>query len=276
MQPANQTLSDAATPSPALRQRRCPACNRDAPSHLRAYSPPEWDVARCEGCGFVYLRNPPPYEALEEEFAWERTFPEKRRKGGSTPLSGVNRKLRAAVGLKGGRRTDDWLAGWIGGGRVLDIGCGARVRVRPPVVPYGIELSRQLHARADEQMRRSGGFCVHAPGAEGIWRFEPDYFDGVVMNSYLEHEVQPLTLLRGVHRTLKSGGVAFVRVPNFGSLNRRIVGRRWCGFRHPDHVNYFTVSSLARLARSVGFEIRLVNRVTLPVNDNIQALLTKA
>ena len=142
-------------------------------------------------------------------------------------------------------------------------------------MPYGIELSSGLHAKIDPKMRARGGYCLQAPGADGIWQFEPEFFDGIIMSSYLEHEVDVARVLAGAFRSLKPGAAVFVRVPNFGSLNRRIMGARWCGFRYPDHVNYFTLSSLRQVAATAGLTLKLVNRANLWVDDNIQALLIK-
>jgi predicted SAM-dependent methyltransferase len=124
-------------------------------------------------------------------------------------------------------------------------------------------------------MRARGGYCLHAAGAEGIWQFPAGFFDGIIMSSYLEHEVEMRKVLEGAHRALKRGGRIFVRVPNFGSLNRRVMGAKWCGFRYPDHVSYFTLASLRRVAAGAGFRTELMNRMTLWVDDNIQALLVK-
>ena len=96
------------------------------------------------------------------------------------------------------------------------------------------------------------------------------------MFSYLEHETNVLGVLRGAHRALKDTGAVFVRVPNFGSLNRRVIGPKWCGFRYPDHVNYFTLSSLTNTASKAGFDTTLINRFTRPVDDNITVLLRKS
>lgn len=253
--------------------RPCPACGTDHAKRLEAYSPAEWDVVECQTCGFVYLRNPPPYQALKEDFAWEKTYAEKKKKGGSTGLSGFNRWLRGKLGLTGGKRGDKLFPRLFGAGKVLDIGCGDRIRTEPPITPYGIEISTALQARADAAMRARGGFCLHDAGADGVWKLDEGFFDGVILHSYLEHEADPLRVLKGIHRALKPGGVVYVRVPNFGSLNRRVVGATWCGFRHPDHVNYFTLASLRDMAAKAGFSTELLNRANLWVDDNIQALL---
>ena len=124
-------------------------------------------------------------------------------------------------------------------------------------------------------MRARGGYCVHASGSEGITKFSDSHFDGVLMNSYLEHEVDVLPVLSGSHRCLKPDGKLFVRVPNYASVNRRLFGRSWCGFRYPDHVNYFTPESLRNAAEKTGFKVRILNPFRLPFDDNIHALLTK-
>jgi 2-polyprenyl-3-methyl-5-hydroxy-6-metoxy-1,4-benzoquinol methylase len=253
----------------------CPVCAADRAARLEAYAPAEWDVVECGECKMVYLRNPPAYETLQDEFAWERTYAEKRKLGGSTAFSGINRWIRAKLGLQGGRRTDRRFLGWFGAGPVLDIGCGGGNRVLPPMVPYGIELSNALWKRSDAAMRQHGGHCLHEAGATGIWKFDAGFFNGVIMHSYLEHEIDVAGVLDGAHRALKPGGMVFVRVPNFGSINRRVVGKSWCGFRHPDHVNYFNLASLRAVAAKAGFSIKLVNRWNLWFDDNIQALLVK-
>ena len=258
-----------------LTYRACPACDGAEATRLEAYSTPDWSIGKCASCGFVYLQNPPDYEALEEDFAWEKTYVKKREATpGSTVFSPLQRKVRTKTRLFSRDRSQK-MRGWFKDGHVLDIGCGAGGRIPEPMVPYGIELSRDLHAKADATMRARGGSCVFGPGAEAIWEFEEAQFDGIVMNSYLEHEVAAKRVLEGAYRCLKPDGAIYVRVPNFGSLNRKVIGKTWCGFRHPDHVNYFTLSSLRTMVEEAGFTLSLVNPMTLPIDDNINALLRK-
>lgn len=256
--------------------RTCPSCGTEAAHPLAAYSNDPWEIAACVNCRFVYLRNPPEYEALKESLAWEKTYAAKREASGrgSTFFSPLARRIRNGLNMY--RDKSKLFGRWFGDGHVLDIGCGDTPRIPPPMTPYGIEISTRLHKAADAMMRARGGFCLHGAGAEAIWKFDREMFDGIIMNSYLEHESRPLEVLKGAHRALKPSGAVFVRVPNFGSLNRRLIGRNWCGFRHPDHVNYFTLQSLRDMAARAGFSTRLVNRISLPVDDNISVLLRKS
>jgi hypothetical protein len=68
-----------------------------------------------------------------------------------------------------------------------------------------------------------------------------------------------------------------VKVPNFASVNRRLRGNRWCGFRFPDHVNYFTPATLARLAHEAGYVVDPGRRADRPLlGDNLYAVLRPA
>jgi hypothetical protein len=63
-------------------------------------------------------------------------------------------------------------------------------------------------------------------------------------------------------------------VPNFASWNRVIRGAKWCGFRYPDHVNYFSPRTLKLLAEVSGYRMEpqhITDR--LPFSDNMYAVL---
>ncbi len=268
-------LPGTEAPDTASPLRPCPACESPRASALPQYSRGDWQIVTCSECSLTYLANPVEYVALEEDFAWEKTYVEKKQKtGGSTRLSPLIRKLRQRLRLTH-RDQHALFRSVFGDGHVLDIGCGTGEQIRPPMTPYGIELSTALHAQADALMRSHGGYCVKGAGAEAIHEFAPETFDGILMYSYLEHETDLMGVLRGAYRALKSGGAVFVRVPNFGSINRRVVGAGWCGFRYPDHVTYFTLDTLRATCARAGFTTTLVNRLRLPIDDNISVVLHK-
>ena len=81
---------------------------------------------------------------------------------------------------------------------------------------------------------------------------------------------QPLALLEACRAKLVPGGRVIIKVPNFACWNRRVRGRRWCGFRYPDHVNYFTPATLTRLVEAAGLCVRSPGwRDRLPTSDNM-------
>ena len=267
IQPASET---------ATLGRNCPGCGCEENSSIDNYSHNEWQIAKCEKCDFVYLKNPPGYAALVDEFSWEKTSIRETKRRLSTRSIGAKVSKASIWRLSLLRFSRTKIAHYFDTGNVLDIGCGAGDRIlRSKGVPHGVEISRELNATANSSMERRGGYSIHAPAVDGVKAFPDSYFDSVLMHSFLEHEENPGGLLSGLHRVLKPGGYAYVRVPNYGSLNRMIMGKKWCGFRYPDHVNYFTLASLKAIAQKYGFEFKLLNFMNLIVDDNIKALIIK-
>lgn len=263
-----------ATATMTASARACPACGSAKRSALPHYSFEQWSIVQCGDCDFVYLGNPPGYAALVDDFAFEKTFQvEKARRLKTRPIA---KRLSDATRWRLNLRRKGRFMHLFNGGKVLDIGCGKGTELyMQGVTPFGIEISRDLAVIANERMKKHGGYAIQAPAVEGLKRFDAGMFDGVIMNSYLEHEENPREALDEVARVLRPGGKAYVRVPNFGGLNRRVTGKKWCGFRYPDHVNYFTLSGLRAMARKSGFSTSLVNWLTLPTDDNIKMVLTR-
>ena len=264
--------------------RSCPLCGADNHAQPASpYSQSPWDLKTCAKCGFVYLENPPSYVELEEDFAWEKTSAaEEARRDAERPLakclSRAFRHFRQRV-LKRDKLTA-LLFATLPRGKVLDIGCGGGgVFARLPAdryEPHGIEISRVLSVKADALARDRGGRVVQANAIAGLAQFAPDSLDAALLSGFLEHETQPALLLRELRRVVKPGAPVIVKVPNYGCINRAVRGAKWCGFRHPDHVNYFTPASLAQLAGDCGFKVA---RCTLgdrwPFSDNLWAVLQK-
>ncbi len=264
-------------PATALQVLRpCPTCGADGAADLPDYHRDAWRMGQCGACGLVYLLNPPGYEALVEDFAWEKTWAtEKAARLEARPLM-QRADLATRWRHKIGRKPDAVrYAEWFGSGNLLNVGCSSAAVQYPGFTQYGIEISADLAAKADENLKPHGGYCVHGPGSEAIRAFPDAMFDGVILRSYLEHEAHPRPVLEHVARILKPGGRAYVRVPNFNSLGRYVFGRNWVGFRYPDHVQYFTLATLRDLAARTGFAVRLLNPLRHPLDDNINALFER-
>jgi SAM-dependent methyltransferase len=211
---------------------------------------------------------------LSDDIAWEKTRAEERVRREKRGWAALDRMTRWRLKL-------GWLidhlrhrrAG-VAGGRALEVGCGAATRIPEGAIPYGIEVSSELARQASPLYEARGGKVIHAPAAHAIEEFPDAFFDNIIMRSYLEHEAQPRLVLERAFAKLKPGGKISLRLPNFGSINRFVMRKNWCGFRFPDHVNYFTPRTLRKLGESVGYEFRWLNRLSL-FDDNIIAELRK-
>jgi len=258
--------------------RNCPQCGRDNQGRAALpYSQEHWRIKDCGGCGFVYLENPVSYEALSTEYAWSQTkLTEGDRKLQREPvLISAERRLRRFRKRVFGHTNKAllYLRTFVGVGSFLDVGCGNGGYIRkaaPDLVGSGIELDPQAAAVAAEYAQAVGGRVVGADALNGLKQFDTDTFDAVLMRAYLEHETEPRAVLNQAERVLNPNGFLVIQVPNYASVNRRVRGERWCGFRFPDHVNYFEPKSLESMVRESGFEIiqfRLRDR--FPLSDRL-------
>lgn len=277
-------------------QRVCPLLERETSSvSLAEYAPAPWRLLKCRETGFVFLENPPGYEALQQEFAWQTTHAAEAqaRQAAEPVLHSVSQSLgrfRTQV-LKRNKVRDLVLAQAAACSgpvvNLLDVGCGwgnllsEVLATLPPeqrrrCVPYGIELSDELAATSQATLAPAGGRCLHSDALSGLARLPAGEFDVVILSSFLEHELQPLPVLRGCRVRLRPGGVVVVKVPNYASFNRLVRGRRWCGFRWPEHVNYFTPATLTAMATAAGLGVtRMRVQDRHPFSDSLYAVLRR-
>ncbi len=263
--------------------RSCPICGRDNRAQSpHPYSQSPWELKQCAGCGLLYLENPPACEHLECDFAWEKTWAEEdaRRRGSRPVLYYAGRGLQAIPKRLFKRdKLMAWVRRYVEAGPVLDVGCAGGhtlLKLPPEYVPYGIEVSRELARLANERFAARGGEVIQGDALSALPKFQPEFFTGLIMTSYLEHEVDPHQALVAAARLMRHGARLIVKVPNYASWNRAVRGAKWCGFRYPDHVNYFTPGLLRRVVREAGLRIaRFGFSDRLPTSDNMWLLAEK-
>jgi SAM-dependent methyltransferase len=263
--------------------RNCPICGADNRSKPQSrYSKGEWVIKECPGCSFVYLENPPPYSDLEENFAWEKTFAkesDRRRKKNPVLywISSKNKQFKANY-LKR-NKLQYLLRSLRVRGKVLEVGCAGGHYLKAldeGCVPFGIEISKQLAKMAEEAIAGRGGNVINSSSLDGLAHFKEGTFDCIIMSAYLEHEIQPREVLKEAGRVLKPKGRLIIKVPNFNSVNRVIRDRNWCGFRYPDHVNYFTPGSLKEVLKGAGLSIEKFGiQDRMPTSDNMWLVAAK-
>lgn len=263
--------------------RVCPFCYADNTSGKRLpLGPKKWPLKTCGACGFTYLEKAAAYVEMEENLAWEKTSKEEtaRRVAKEPTISKVStaaKKFRAEK-IKRDKLGDLIRQHVCGTGTVVDIGCanGRALKALSDRFPVaGVEISKALAAKARKNVPAAR--IVQADAVSGLRQLEENSSACVIMSSFLEHEIEPRLLLAETLRVLRPGeGVSIIKVPNYGCLNRRIRKKKWCGFRFPDHVNYFTPRTIVAMARSTGFAIR---RFRLqdhhPFSDNLWIVIGK-
>ncbi len=140
-------------------------------------------------------------------------------------------------------------------GRLLDVGCSTgaflhQLRARFPrdYVATGIEVS---HAAIE--FARSRGLEVIEESLL-THDFGDRRFDAIMFWAVLEHLSEPGAFVRRATRLLETGGCCLALVPNVRSLSQRLLGPRY-RYVLPQHLNYFSTGTLARLMTSSGLDL---------------------
>ncbi len=80
------------------------------------------------------------------------------------------------------------------------------------------------------------------------------HYDAIVMGDVIEHLPRPGEALDRMAALLRPGGVAWMALPDAGSLVARGLGRRWWSVI-PTHVQFFTHESIRTLLERHGWEV---------------------
>ncbi len=136
--------------------------------------------------------------------------------------------------------------------RVLDVGCAMGVLLeeakKQGIDAVGIDISKDAVAYS-----RKRGLTTYAGTVQSVKKLAPAAFDAVTAFQVIEHERDPLGFMQRVHTLLKKGGMGILATPNYGGMWRRIMGRRWFGFAHPEHVVLLDHTSMRTLLTRSGF-----------------------
>jgi 2-polyprenyl-3-methyl-5-hydroxy-6-metoxy-1,4-benzoquinol methylase len=227
----------------SLIQRRCPLC--DAGEAGDFLTKPAVRLVRCRACSMVYA-NP-----VEADLATGSFYD---RKGTSFYLS--PEKLQSDYASVRFARELRLFRKYCRQGEVLDVGCSTggflfQLKTR---FPSAYQVTGMDVTSTAVDYAESRGINV-LRGSMLDLKPEGHCFDSVTFWAVLEHLVEPRQFLEQARELLEAGGFCFILVPNLASLAVRVLGAKY-RYIMPDHVNYFSPSTLLALARSVqGFEV---------------------
>jgi 2-polyprenyl-3-methyl-5-hydroxy-6-metoxy-1,4-benzoquinol methylase len=198
-------------------------------------------LVRCGACALVQMERPPSAEELRRYYA--RYCYESEESWQSSAATD------AAIA-----RVAERLAGYRSHGRLLDVGSGAGAYMRVMAARGWDVHSTELSDVAASRLR-AAGFVVHLGELEALG-LPAGYYDVVIMSELIEHVLEPRRLLETVFGLVRPGGALYLTTPNFGSLTRRLVGKRWRGIGVPEHLSCFERGSLSRLLAAYSYRVR--------------------
>lgn len=150
--------------------------------------------------------------------------------------------------------------------RLLDVGCGSGIFLSVAQSMgwecYGVELSEA----AVNLCYRKGLTKVQYGELQDVVCSLPE-MDIVVMIEVIEHMADPIQVLKLIRGLLRSGGLMYLTTPNFNSLERYLLGERYSVICYPEHLNYFTKSTIKRMLKNCGFVVQKCESTGLNVSE---------
>jgi 2-polyprenyl-3-methyl-5-hydroxy-6-metoxy-1,4-benzoquinol methylase len=137
--------------------------------------------------------------------------------------------------------------------RVLDVGAGAgtflKYMQKRGHTVSGIEMNAELAQRVSSELT--------APVFAGpLEQFEArEQFDLITLWDVLEHMIDPLESLRKLKSMLTPKGSIVIGVPDFHSMEAKLLGAMWFGLEVPRHTIQCTPTHVAMLARGAGLDV---------------------
>lgn len=219
-----------------IEHRECPICEIDNARYM-SERPDGLVVARCSGCGFLYLPDIPTPTALNGFYAAYGDF-----KGYSQASRNLLVRLRRLwQGLWDTRLRILEATGGLKGQRLLEIGAS-----------YGefLKVARIRGANVGaveiDSVARSHLITQGVDAAEKI-NLDQRY-DIVCAFQVIEHLASPQELVADIASVLAVDGRLLLTLPHAGEAD--VVGPSWVGFRCDlEHLNYFNVRTIAELLR---------------------------
>lgn len=211
--------------------RCCPLCDCDNVQQKPSpYSQGEWRMKTCANCQLLYLENPLPYEELEENYAWTKTWRQHALKRATRHsfIVWFSKKFKyARKRWAPHAKARNLVRRFVGHGKILDVGCGHGWWLRQldeGFTPYGIEIDKLAAEAANSYATRRGGQVYKTDALSGLRSLDAGQFDAVIMQSYLEHETRPLEVLRATRRVLRPAALLIIESPQFRQLEPSLDG----------------------------------------------------
>lgn len=199
-----------------------------------------FNLIKCESCGLVRQANISSYSDLMEFYPPDYHAHQPAGKG---LLSSLKRRLY----LRRVRR----IKKLVGGGKVLDVGCGncsllSALRELGGFELHGLDIKRLGVDYAGM------GISFREGHLEDIG-FEKDRFDLLSMDNVVEHVPDPDVFFKKAGEVIRPGGWIVGTTPNVDSVEARLYGKYWGPYHMPRHTYLFGPETLKAMLEKHGF-----------------------
>jgi 2-polyprenyl-3-methyl-5-hydroxy-6-metoxy-1,4-benzoquinol methylase len=212
--------------------KKCLLCNSPELRELKLYT--KDFLIKCNNCGFIFCSKIPSSEELENYYG--RYI----RNNSISPIT-ISRYNELLDKFEKYRKTNN----------ILDVGCGDG---------YFLEVARNRgwNVFGTEYTNEAIGVCRSKKieifkGELNYSNFNGIEFDVVTSFEVIEHINNPKEVIDNILKLLRIGGALYFTTPNFNSINRRLLKSDWLIIEYPEHLSYYTSSTMNKFLKSNKF-----------------------
>lgn len=227
--------------------RKCVVCGGS--DHKDWIKKSNHQIVKCITCGFAFIHPMPKNMEISELYSYDYFEKGKYKDYG---YDGYLKKKERHIA--NARKRLGYLLHHRQKGRLLDVGTGLGFFVKMASEHFkaeGLEISEYGVKYANEELR-----VMVQKGSLDTVAYRKESFDIVTGYGILEHVPDPVLFIKMIYKILKPKGLTVLCAPNISCWNRYLQGKKWCGFRAPEHLYYFKPEHLKHLLREAGFLIK--------------------
>jgi SAM-dependent methyltransferase len=211
----------------------CLVCNSPNLKPLENYQ--KAHLVKCNNCGFVFCGPIPSLKELDDCYdRYERN------------------DYLSKVTIKRYNELLDRFEPYRKTNKLLDVGCG---------VGYFLEAAKKRgwEVYGTEYTDQAMDICNGKGIKMNKGKLDPSHyelgaFDIVTSFEVLEHINNPMEEVKNFYKTLRSGGLLYFTTPNFNAFERYYLKESYNIICYPEHLSYYTKSTMNRLLSDNGFE----------------------
>lgn len=216
---------------------KCILCNNKRYNKL--YKINEYNIVRCTNCSFVFVTPLPTQKKLDKIYKnsnYETGFFYE-----GLIRSDARRTLNNLKKLEFKTKN------------LLDVGCGAGFFLdearKEGWTTTGLDISTEAVDYAVNNLHlevKRGNINTFSSQKN---------FDVIILIQVIEHLTKPYPVLKKIHSLLKKNGVVCIATPNINSWLSQVLKDRFNYLIPPEHIFYFSPSTLKQLLEKTGFQI---------------------